>query len=83
MAFDQTKKSDGGAGPQGTPKTLDEAIQHFLCFRPKKEMSVPDHIYFTLKDFMAQRVSAAMLKAAGKPEIEAAITELWNSLVRR
>lgn len=62
---------------QGTPKTLDQAIE--LSIRGHLSQ-VPDNAYHTLRDYLSQHFGAAMLR---NPEHEEAFKLLFDRIVRR
>lgn len=63
----------------GTPKTLDEAVEHAICIGPLCE--VRERSYHVLKDFLAQRFGVAYLNADEKT-IEV-LQELFEQLTQR
>jgi hypothetical protein len=63
----------------GTPKTLDEAIEHAICIGPLYE--VKNRSYFVLKDFMAQKFGVAYLGAS--PETLEVLQDLFKQLTQR
>lgn len=67
--------------PVGTPKTLDEALTAILYFGALKEIEKRAHVI--LRDYLAQVFGIAMLKVAGKIEIERALQELFEQIVGR
>lgn len=64
----------------GTPKDIDEMIVHILCYRPPHNVTPQDWLHGILRDYLAQKFNVAMLKAH-TPEQEAALNELWVSIV--
>ncbi len=62
---------------KGTPKTLEEAIHNGLCVGPLSD--VVDRTKQCIRDYLAQRFQAAMLKAH-TPEQEALLEDLWLAI---
>ena len=63
---------------KGTAKTLDEAIINGMCIGQIKD--IPDSLYWFIKDFLAQRFGAAMLKPGANDEI---LLKLFKDITRR
>lgn len=61
----------------GTPKTLEEAIFHILVSVPVSKIHEKGHAI--LRDFLAQKFNAAMLKYPEKTDI---LMELFEEIVR-
>lgn len=64
---------------QGTPKNLKEALMVAICLRPLKD--VMDDAPSIIKDFLAQKFGAALLKAENQQEVDA-IKELWEQIIK-
>lgn len=65
----------------GTPKTLDEAIEHMLCIGPMSNFK--EQARAILKDFMAQKFATAYLKAGNDEKTFYAIKDLYVELTKR
>lgn len=62
---------------KGTPKSLTEAINRSLCVAPLAE--VRSFLFFSIKDYLAQRFSAAFLRVGSVAEQER-LEALWKSI---
>ncbi len=67
--------------PRGTPKTLDEAIDHMIAGLSMYEMK--EDGYVILKDFLAQKFGVAYMKANDNPEALKILEELFQKLTVR
>lgn len=65
----------------GTPKTLDEAIENFICIGPLNEMS--ERSYHVLRDFMAQKFGTAYLEAGDDSQMLEILERLFRALTKR
>lgn len=63
----------------GTPKTLDEAVEHAICIGPLRE--VRERSYHVFKDFLAQKFGVAYLNAS--PETLEVLQDLFDQLTQR
>lgn len=66
--------------PEGTPKTLDEAIMRALMVGPLSQ--IKERSYLVLKDYLAQKFGVALLLAT-TPEIESVLQVLFEEITRR
>lgn len=70
----------------GTPETLNQAVRYGMMIGPmaKMDQSIEAHV----KDYLAQKFQAAILKAASQPnketaaQIESALARLFEIIVK-
>lgn len=63
----------------GTPKTLHEAIVQGACIGRMRD--IQQSLYFSIRDFLAQRFNTAMLSAPTTAE-EGRLKELFEEIIR-
>lgn len=61
----------------GTPKSLQEAIDRALTTGPAS--TAREHLYQSIKDFLAQRIGTALMKAEAEGEQER-LWALWAQI---
>ena len=67
------------ASKLGTPKSLDEATMHAICFRPPKGMGVDAWVRGVFRDYLAQKFQAALWKCKTENEAKV-VSELWSAI---
>lgn len=65
----------------GTPRNLDEAVQHAICNGPLSELK--ERSYHVLRDYLAQKFAVATLDAGDNKELSDALVKLFDSCAAR
>ncbi len=71
---------EAAAGREGTPKSLQEAIDRALMIGPLSE--VRERTFNQIKDFLAQRFAVAIMNASKDPIREETLMALFKTITK-